>query len=192
VDIEIGKKLRELRKERKLSILKLSDISEVSTGLISQIERDKVVPSVVSMWKLAKALDVNIGSFFDESPAENNAAEGDFVVRRGEHKVIIMDKGKMIYELLTPEVEHTIDFMKIILKKGETLDRSMIKNNLVTHEGEEGGYVLSGTLTVCIDGATYEINEGDSIYFSSRLPHKYLNYGDEDCVSIWAMTPLFF
>lgn len=192
MELDIGKKLKELRKERKLSILKLAELSEVSTGLISQIERGKVVPSVVSMWKLAKALNVNIGFFFDEETSDGDIAEEDFVIRRGEHKVIIMDKGRMVYELFTPEGEHSIDFMKIILRKGETLDRAKITKNLVTHEGEEGGYVLSGTLTVCIDTNTYELHEGDSIYFSSRLPHKYLNYGEEDCVTIWAMTPLFF
>ena len=188
MELDIGKKLKELRKERKLSILKLAELSEVSTGLISQIERGKVVPSVVSMWKLAKALNVNIGFFFDEETSDGDIAEEDFVIRRGEH----MDKGRTVYELFTPEGEHSIDFMKIILRKGETLDRAKITKNLVTHEGEEGGYVLSGTLTVCIDANTYELHEGDSIYFSSRLPHKYLNYGEEDCVTIWAMTPLFF
>ena len=62
----------------------------------------------------------------------------------------------------------------------------------MTHEGEECGFVLQGTLTVLLDGREYRLYEGDSIYFRSTIPHKYLNLGQEDCVSVWAMTPTFF
>ena len=43
-----------------------------------------------------------------------------------------------------------------------------------------------------LDGEEYDLYEGDSIYFRSTIPHKYLNKHKEDCVSVWAMTPTFF
>lgn len=64
MELMIGGKLKQLRLDKKLSIAELSRLSDVSTGLISQIERDLVVPSVTSLWRLAKALDTNINYFF--------------------------------------------------------------------------------------------------------------------------------
>ena len=52
--------------------------------------------------------------------------------------------------------------------------------------------MLEGTLTLRLNGQNYEINKGDSVYFESSMPHKYMNLQKEDCISIWAMTPLFF
>lgn len=188
MDIDIGGKLKALRKREKLSILELSKRSDVSTGLISQIERNLVVPSVVSIWKLANALTVNIGYFFEEeTPTDENV-----VIRRGEHRTITMNKGNGLYELLVPDHDHLIDFMKITLKGGQSRESQWREKGLVTHEGEECGYVLSGTLTVALGDKEYTLCQGDSIYFFSALPHKYLNYEKEDCVSIWAMTPIFF
>lgn len=70
MDLMIGGKLKQLRLDKKLSIAELSRLSDVSTGLISQIERDLVVPSVTSLWRLAKVLDTNINYFFYEEPHE--------------------------------------------------------------------------------------------------------------------------
>lgn len=58
-----GSKLRELRNEKQLSIAKLSTISDVSTGLISQIERDLVVPSALILFRLAQALETDMYAF---------------------------------------------------------------------------------------------------------------------------------
>ena len=73
MEILIGSKLKQLRTEKKLSIAELSRLSDVSTGLISQIERDLVVPSVTSLWRLAQALDTNINYFFHEEPQEDQS-----------------------------------------------------------------------------------------------------------------------
>mgnify|MGYP000249558242 CR=1 FL=1 len=67
MELMIGGKLKQLRLDKKLSIAELSRLSDVSTGLISQIERDLVVPSVTSLWRLAKALDTNINYFFTKN-----------------------------------------------------------------------------------------------------------------------------
>ena len=141
MELMIGGKLKQLRLDKKLSIAELSRLSDVSTGLISQIERDLVVPSVTSLYKL----------------------------------------------LHTNRDDRALDMMVITLKAGYTYDKKPL-----CHEGEECGYVLKGSLTVYLNGKDYVLHEGDSIYFNSTLPHKYINNGDEDCISIWAMTPKFF
>jgi|LGVF01.2.fsa_nt_gb transcriptional regulator with XRE-family HTH domain len=182
MDVDISKKVKELRKSKELSIATLSKLSGVSTGLISQIERGLVVPSVVNLWKLAKALDTSVGFFFDEGLKED-----DLVVRKDNRKRIVINKSKGIYELLSPDLNRKIEHLLITIKPGDETNPE-----LITHVGEECGYVIKGTLTIRINEEEYILNEGDSIYFSSEFPHKYFNNSDEECVSIWAMTPPSF
>jgi len=183
MDIAIGGKLKELRKSRGVSITDLAERSGVSTGLISQIEHNRVVPSVVNLYRIAQALDTDINCFFEQDRTREAR-----IIRSGDHRRMITDQGNGIYEVFTNSHEgHVLDLVRVTLKGGEEYSR-----DTVSHEGEECGIVLSGVLTVLLDGNEHRIYPGDSIYFSSTVPHKYTNQDAEDCVSIWAMTPTFF
>ena len=178
-----GSKLRELRNQKQMTIAELSKRSEVSTGLISQIERDLVIPSVVSLWRLAQVLDTNIEYFFEETKEDDQVT-----IRNEDHKILVTHHNSSFYKMLSPNVKgRLLDLTEITLKSGCTYDHSPL-----AHSGEECGYVISGELTVYLNGKEYVLQKGDSIYFRSSLPHKYINRGTEDCVSIWAMTPAFF
>lgn len=183
LNIDIGSKIRLLRKDLNMSITDLAKSAELSTGLISQIERNIVVPSVASLWKVAKSLNVSIGYFFDE---ENKAAVNP-IVKRENRKKIMTSNSSAIYELLTPNLNRKIEFLHIILEKDDSSTKE-----LITHEGEECGIVLEGKLLVKTANGDYILEEGDSIYFDSTIPHRYINIGDKTCTSIWAMTPPSF
>ena len=179
---KIGLQLRNLRKSLGMSIASLAAKSGVSTGLISQLERDMVVPSVANLYRIAQAMGTNINYFFEE-PEEKNIR----LIRRGDHRTI-STHGTNSFELLIPDnLEHTIDVVRITLKGGQSQDYDCI-----SHEGEECGYVISGVLTLLCNGKEYTLYPGDSIFFDSTMPHNYYNRTDEDCVSIWSMTPKFF
>lgn len=181
--LQIGTRLNQIRKEKNISIARLSEESGVSTGLISQIERELVTPSVVNLWKIAKALDTNINYFFEE---EENVQKT--IIRAGEHKVIKAEEGRSIYELFSPaDGSRQLDLIKVTLKAGEEYEKE-----LLVHDGEECGMAIKGEVTVCIKDEEFVLHEGDSIYFKSEQPHKYVNRSDKECVSIWAMTPSFF
>lgn len=92
-----------------------------------------------------------------------------------------------MYELLSPDLNRKIEFLYITIKPGDYSSK-----DLVTHEGEECGIVIKGRLMVKMKDKEYILEEGDSIYFDSTIPHKYINIGDEECISIWAMTPPSF
>ena len=83
--------------------------------------------------------------------------------------------------------KRALDMLLLTIAGGEEYSREKIG-----HEGEECVYVLSGELTFLIDEEELKLQPGDSIYFDSTHPHRYLNCGKEDCVSIWAITPRFF
>ncbi|WP_432665718.1 cupin domain-containing protein [Wukongibacter baidiensis] len=180
MDIDVGSKIREIRKKMKMSIATLAKQTGVSSGMISQIENRKVVPTVTVMWKIAKALDVNIGYFFNEivEPLPNP------VVRKDERKKMLIGNSKCLYEMLTPDLNRKIEYLLITLE-----DQSETTTDFVHHEGEECGYVIEGVLRVYLGDKEYLLSEGDSISFSSDIPHYYENAGEGKCISIWAMTP---
>ncbi len=97
--MELGEKIRSLRQKQKISIEQLSEMSGLSKGLISQIERDITGPSVASLWKISKALNVTMNYFFDEYDNFNQ------VVRKNERKKLMMRKGSRVYELLSPNLK---------------------------------------------------------------------------------------
>lgn len=59
-------KLKQFRKARKLTQLELAEMVDRSVETISQIEREKFLPSVETLKAISDALDVPIGSFFDD------------------------------------------------------------------------------------------------------------------------------
>ena len=183
MDINIGKKIKELRKKQKMSIAELASKADLSSGLISQIERNLVTPSITSLWKIAQSLQVSIGYFFDEDVKYITNP----VVRRNERKRIIVSNNNAIYELLSQDLNRKIEFLYITIKPGDCSSK-----DFVTHEGEECGIVIKGRLMVKMIDREYILEEGDSIYFDSTIPHRYVNIGDEVCESIWAMTPPSF
>lgn len=183
MDINIGKKIKELRKKQKMSIAELASKADLSSGLISQIERNLVTPSITSLWKIAQSLQVSIGYFFDEDVKYI----ANPVVRRNERKRIIVSNNNAIYELLSQDLNRKIEFLYITIKPGDCSSK-----DFVTHEGEECGIVIKGRLMVKMIDREYILEEGDSIYFDSTIPHRYVNIGDEVCESIWAMTPPSF
>lgn len=185
MNIDIGKKIRELRKNKKFSIIDLSQESGLSTGLISQIERNMVVPSIKVMWKIANVLEVNIGYFFDE---DDENIEEKIVVRKNHRKSINTNDSTKSYELLMPNLNNkSIEFILITLNK-----ETKINKELVSHKGEECGYIIEGKMKIILENKEYILEEGDSFYFDSKIPHVYENYGDETCVLVCAMTPPSF
>ncbi|MDO5302095.1 MAG: cupin domain-containing protein [Tissierellia bacterium] len=176
-----GRKIRVMRKNLGMSIKELAEKSQLSTGLISQIERDMVSPSVNAMARIVAALDTSMGEFFDEDFTK----ESPVLIQKDTHKIIDWDEAQRQYVMMSPTDNRQVELALVRLKK--TISPEEIPSR--SHEGEECGYCLSGTLTVVVEDKEYTLHPGDSIYFESTKPHKYLNYEDELSESLWAMTP---
>jgi len=180
-ELHIGKRIRDLRKKKGMSLAVLAEKSETSAGLISQIERNLVAPSVFIMYRIAQSLDIDISYFFNTETAYN-------LQRKGTHQVMSTNHGLNSHILLNSEQPgRPYDFLYLILKGGEHY-----KKDCIAHNGEECVYILSGTMHFIIDDEELVLNPGDSLHFNSTHPHLYLNKGKEDCESIWVISPRFF
>ncbi len=183
MNIDIGSKIKELRLAKKMNLKDLAKESDLSPGLISQIERNIVTPSIVSFWKIAQALEVSVGYFFDEE----EKIEQSPIVKKGERRKISTSNHHSLYELLSPNLKGKIEFLYITINPDDQTSK-----DFVAHEGEECGLVIKGSLVVQMEDREYFLEEGDSICFDSSIPHKYVNRGSEICESVWAMTPPSF
>jgi transcriptional regulator with XRE-family HTH domain len=170
-----GAELREIRKQKQLTLQNLADKTGLSMSLLSQIERGLVDPTVGTFWKICSALDVPINHFFrlkdDHEP----------VIRKGQHKIIQLKNTITKYHVLTPLQEGKIEFLLIEIEPGETLEQEQI-----SHSGEECGYILRGELKVLLADREYHLYEGDSIGFNSTAPHRFINPGSSVSLAIWA------
>jgi quercetin dioxygenase-like cupin family protein len=61
-----------------------------------------------------------------------------------------------------------------------------------THEGEEFLYILQGELQISLQEEEYRLRPGDSFYFESHTPHRWINPGRDETWVLWVNTPPTF
>ncbi|MDD7363090.1 MAG: XRE family transcriptional regulator [Peptoniphilus sp.] len=175
-----GHKIRVMRKELGMSIKDLAEASNLSTGLISQIERDLVSPSVNAMLRIVDALHTTMGEFFDDVPSRKKP----LIIRGGAHTMVDRDDIKRRIRILSPPEHKNYQVVEMRFEPMEDPKGPPP----ASHEGEEFGFILAGNLTVVIDEIAYRVESGDSIAFDSTSPHTYINYSKDPCLSIWVYT----
>jgi transcriptional regulator with XRE-family HTH domain len=188
---ELGQKLRAARKAAGMTLLDLSQTAGVSQSLISQVERGLASPSITTLRRFAAALGVPIASLFVEhgstSTAERELDGRQIVVREDERKGLSVPRSKVKYELLTPDLNRTIEFLRI-----EYSPHSRTHPEPMSHPGEENALCLEGSVVVTIEGKEFVLNVGDSISFDSGRVHQVENRTHAPAVLVSAITPPSF
>ena len=178
MEIKLGEKLRKTRKDKNMSIATLAETAGVRPGMISQIERNTTVPSILLFAKIAKALDENISFLLEEEKPRERVS----LIRSDAHRVVSGTGNE--YRLLTLHPDRKIEMYKVTFKPND--DKHSV---LAVHEGAECGVLISGALRVETSEGIYDLDPGDSIYFESTVPHRIVNISPEDSVAIWAQMP---
>lgn len=182
---QIGERLRLERKRRGLTVRQLAARIGVSPSLISQIERDKVNPSVSTLWGLVTVLGMTMGELFAdaERPATVPAAPGPVTTPDG-RATINLESG-VHWERLTPERDAQVEFLSVTYPPGA---ESCDADSLMRHGGKEYGYVIKGRLGVRIGFDEYELGPGMAVSFDSSSPHRLWAIGDEPAEAIWVVV----
>ncbi len=181
----LGARLRHRRKLNGLTLSEVAERADCSESMVSKIESNRVNPSLTMLRRLAAALEINPSTLFDDS------AEASLVSRVGQRPVLDTDslrKGDGVsWERLIPYDEGCLlqSNIHIVAVGG-------VSDGLISHVGEEMGYLLCGALELNVDGAIYTLAQGDSFHFNSELPHGYRNIGDVEARVLWVNTPPTF
>jgi transcriptional regulator with XRE-family HTH domain len=183
----LGQGLREAREARGLGVRALAKLVNVSPSLISQVERGKVMPSVGTLYAIIRELDVSLDALFARD------SDGDRQVRRDRDlPVLHHDTRDTIYlasgvrwERLTIDPTPDLDFHIASYSVGA---ESCPADTLMTHEGTEHGFLVSGRLGVVLGERTHELGPGDSVSFASTTPHRLFAIGDSPAQAIWLVV----
>lgn len=182
VDINIGKKISDIRKKQKLTIKDLSEITKVTSSMLSQLERGLANPSINTLKAIAQALNVPLFTFFLEEEQQER-----LIVRPSDRKKIILPSEGLepiIYELLSPDLNGDIELALMTLTPKSHTSKENFK-----HIGEEVAYVSKGQLILYLEEKEIHLSTGDSVKIPPNLLHRWNNPYNEDAVVIWAVTP---
>lgn len=182
-DRTLGRKMRQIRKSRGLSLQNVAQRAGLSVGLISQIERGLTSPSIRSLRQLGFALDVPVEQFFSQTEPPNAYEEGH-IVRPRHRRVLNLSHTGITTELISPDSGGALQMFIANIEPGGTSGPEFD-----VHEGEEAGLVLAGRLELWLGDKHYLLEEGDSFRFSSQTPHRYGNPGIMTSRIQWVITP---
>ena len=177
--MDIGKKIKALRHQCNLTQEDLANRCELTKGYISQLENDLTSPSIATLKDVLAALGTNLKEFFAEEEEEKIIFKDDDFIER------TTDDFKLNW--LVPNAQkNMLEPISVELYPKKTTEPD------VPHEGEEFGYVLSGSITVHLGSKKYRCNKGESFYFVSSKTHYVENPTDKISKFIWISTPPTF
>lgn len=171
----MGERLRQLRRERGLTLLEVAQRSGLAVSTVSKVERGLMALTYDRFSQLAEGLDVDIAALFSERGARFQSGEVA-IARRGQFQ--LHETENYVYEMLFPELwGKAMTPMMGSLRPFET----MRFERFVSHPGEEFLLVLDGRVAVHLEGQSpITLEKGESIYFDSRCGHIYASAGKED------------
>lgn len=182
MNIDIGGRLRLVRQRQNLSQRELAKRAGVTNSTISLIESNQTNPSVGALKRILDGLPIGLAEFFALEPDAPQKAfyQAEELVEIGKGKISFRQVGDSLIgralQILKERYEPGADTGKVLL----------------THEGEEGGIVLSGRLEVTVGDDRRILGPGDAYYFESRLPHRFRCIGPMPCEVVSACTPPTF
>lgn len=212
----LGKKLRQVRLRKEMTLKDLAKKCDLSISYISQIEREEANSSLSALNRHAKALGVTVWRLLredDEVVYENqfnkNETEPQIVndvkrvqfgvypknnyitqirhVRKDGRKTITLPGSNTRYEMLTPDLNRKMQVLYMEAEAGVESGQDWFE-----HEGEECCVVLRGRLELEVGSEKFLLEEGDSLYFPSGIPHHWRNTGEEKVILMWILTPPAF
>lgn len=174
----LSRRLRTARQERGMSLEAVAQKAQVSTSLLSQIERGKASPSLVSLVAIADALMVRPGDLLDEASDQEARSP---VVRHSERHVI--EDAGCRFEYMMHLDDPMLEVAEMIIKPG-----TASRPHLAGHTGRDYGIVLKGTVRVEFENDSQILRKGDYIAFDSEAPHRLVNETSQDVRVIWIIA----
>ncbi len=179
LDAIVGKNVKELRAQRGYTLDVLAGLSGVGRQTLGQIELGRTVPSLGTLWKIAKAFEVPFATLLARPGGHETR-----IYRHGAAKRIVGSNGRFSTRaLFTPDDKGTFEFYELWLAGHGREDAEAhapgTRENLV---------VTAGRLVLELGKERYELAKGDAIEFTADKPHAYVNPASEECWINLVMT----
>ncbi len=181
-ELQLGTRIRSMRQARHLTLRDVAERAGVTESFLSQVERDVTSPSIASVHRIARALDLSIAQLFAE--------EGDTgrVVRREARRRVTYKGLRAVDEFLTSNMSGRLQVIMSTIEPGGGTGADPY-----THDSdEEVVVVLEGVLDLWVGDEHYVLREGDAITYPSRVPHWNVNHGSGPARVLFCITPPSF
>ena len=176
-----------IKRKRDLLNLQLNDLARkvgISPSALSQIEKAKAFPSIITLKSIAENLHTTGGELI----GENESLSNNPVVYKNDMKFFEKnDSGTEIYLLSHHDINKQMDTYFIRFVKDSDL-AGIFTNNF----GQIFCYIISGEIKFDLDGKTYLIGLGDSIYLNSKVPYIVKNNIKNNSELLWVISPPSF
>lgn len=163
----VGNNLREIRKERQLTLQELSDITGVSKSMLGEIERSVTNPTITVLWKITGGLKIPFTMLVQEEKPTIT------LVKEEDTKNFIQKEEFKITSIFEFDPEKKFEIYHIQFSSG-----SKHESNGHIKGVEEYAFVYEGKMIIDVDGERYRLNAGDSIKFKAENFHAYINESD--------------
>jgi len=187
--IALGEKIRTARGNSGVAMSTLAERAGVSKSLISQIEKGRVQPSITTLRRIARALDMPVANFFlgPEVHVSNDTDRfgQQLVVRKAERKHLGIPSSDIHYGLLVPDLNRRLEVLWGEVPPGADSPAEEPS----THFGEECIICIDGSFIMEIDGERFILEAGDSISFDPMRLHRIINPSTTPASIVVCITP---
>ena len=180
---KLGTRIQKYRKERKMSRLELAQAADLTEGFITALEEQDLYPSIAPLQKIARALHVRLGTFMDDQVSKDpllvrkTEREADLTMQKAGNK----SPSFLFHSLGKGKTDRNMEPFFIEITPEPEEDRT-----LSSHQGEEFIVVLKGAVALQYGQEEHILEEGDSIYYNSVVPH-YLGAHGTNPAEIYAV-----
>ena len=166
---ELGRKLRQLRLRKKISLVDLGKHTGLSPSLLSQLENGKMVPTLPTLTRIAMVFDVGLDHFFGDKQRQKQ-----FSIVRSNERMRFPERADVpvpayFFECLAFSAQGKS--MQAYLAEFPNVTGPSVSEHF--HAGSEFLFMLEGSLTIQFQGEAHQLNAGDSVYMDSSQPHAY-------------------
>lgn len=176
--MDIGQKLRKLRKVRGLKLQDLARGTGLSASFLSMVETGKSDITLAKLQKIVQFYGITIGSLLDSTEANR------VVTRPHERSLLDSPVEGVKTELLVPDLNRRIEALMMTFEPRADYEGSL------AHEGEEVIFIVEGQLELLLDGKErYVLNKGDTASYPSTRTHKFRNIHSDISILYGVVTP---
>lgn len=174
--MEIGKKIKEKRTLLMLTQEELANRCDLTKGYISQLENDKVSPSIETLEIILKVLGTSFAKFFQEN-------KDDKIVFSKEEQTTKQFEGYLQTWLVPTSQEHMLEPILVEIQPNTQTFHDF------PHPGEEFGFVIEGEINVCYGNVKKRCCSGEAFYFTTNTYHYLENVSKKIAKVVWVSTP---
>ncbi|HTR97805.1 MAG TPA: cupin domain-containing protein [Candidatus Acidoferrales bacterium] len=179
--MQLGKKIRDLRLRRGLTVQQLAEATGLSKGFISQVENSRTSPSLATLQDLARSLETSVAYLVVEEE------QVPHVVRASERPRLQVGGNTSRVEVLSAQPKRNLELIVADLPPGVTAG-----GRRHYHHGEEVVLCLEGRISLTCGEHVLILEAGDSCHYDGRVPHAIENAGAAPAKMLIAMTPAAF